>query len=59
MGTLILAIFISCTELSAIAKRLENSKSLTVEQKTDIIKELKNVTPSCPTEFNLNEKSKS
>ena len=59
MGTLILAIFISCADLSVIINRLQSSNSLTVEQKTDIIKELKNVAPSCPTEFNLNEKSKS
>ena len=59
MGTLILAIFISCADLSVIINRLQSSNSLTSEQKTDIIKELKNVAPSCPTEFNLNEKSKS
>jgi len=59
MGTLILAIFISCADLSFIINRLQSSNSLTSEQKTDIIKELKNVAPSCPTEFNLNEKSKS
>lgn len=59
MGTLILAIFISCADLSVIINRLQSSNSLTSEQKTAIIKELKDVTPSCPTEFNLNEKSKS
>jgi len=51
MGTLILIIFLSCDDLSKISNRLENSKSLTIEQKVAILKELKSVSPSCPIEI--------
>lgn len=58
MGTLILATLLSCNDLVGIANRLENSKSLTSEQKVAILNELKSVASSCPVEIQTNEKTR-
>jgi hypothetical protein len=58
MGTLILATLLTCGELSEIVNRLENSKSLTSEQKVAILNELKSVASSCPVEIQTNEKTR-
>jgi hypothetical protein len=40
--------FLSCSQVQAIAARLQNIALLTSQQKNEIIEEIKKVVPSCP-----------
>lgn len=48
MVPLFLTTILSCSEIVMIANRLVNIRMLTLEQKTEILVELKKVVPSCP-----------
>ena len=40
--------FLSCSQVQAIATRLQNIALLTSHQKNEIIEEIKKVVPTCP-----------
>jgi hypothetical protein len=40
--------FLSCSQVQAIATRLQNIALLTLQQKNEIIEEIKKVVPTCP-----------
>jgi hypothetical protein len=46
--SVLLVTFLSCSQVQVIADRLQNIALLTLEQKKEIIQELKKVVPSCP-----------
>jgi len=48
MISLFLTTILSCSDIVMIVNRLMNVKLLTVEQKTEILLELKKAVPSCP-----------
>lgn len=48
MVSLFLTTILSCSDIVMIANRLVNVRLLTSEQKTEILRELKKVVPSCP-----------
>ena len=48
MISLFLTTILSCSDIVMIANRLVNVRLLTLEQKTEILRELKKVVPSCP-----------
>jgi hypothetical protein len=43
-----LVTFLNCSQVLAIANKLQNIALLTSEQKIEIIQELKRVVPTCP-----------
>jgi hypothetical protein len=45
---ILLVTFLSCSQVFAIAQRLQNVPMLTKEQKTEIIQEIRKVVPTCP-----------
>jgi hypothetical protein len=48
MVPLFLTTILSCSDIVLITNRLMNVRLLTSEQKTEILRELKKVVPSCP-----------
>jgi hypothetical protein len=40
--------FLSCSQVQAIATRLQNIALLTPQQKNEIVEEIKKVVPTCP-----------
>jgi hypothetical protein len=46
--SIFLVTFLNCSQVQAIANRLQNIALLTPEQKTEIIQELRKVVPTCP-----------
>lgn len=48
MIPLFLTTILSCSDIVMIANRLVNIRLLSVQQKTEILSELKKVVPSCP-----------
>jgi hypothetical protein len=48
MISLFLTTILSCSDIVMIANRLVNVRLLTSEQKTEILRELKKVVPTCP-----------
>jgi hypothetical protein len=48
MGTLFLTTVLSCQQLTSIANRLIGNKTLTIQQRNEILIQLRNDVPSCP-----------
>jgi len=46
--SIFLITFLNCSQVQAIANKLQNIAMLTPEQKTEIIQELKKAVPTCP-----------
>jgi hypothetical protein len=46
--SIFLVTILSCSQVFAIARRLQNISLLTKEQKNEIILELRKVVPTCP-----------
>jgi hypothetical protein len=46
--SIFLVTFLNCSQVQAIANRLQNIAMITPEQKYEIIKEIKKVVPTCP-----------
>jgi hypothetical protein len=44
--------FLSCSQVQAVANRLQNIAMITLEQKNKIIEEIKKVVPTCPVIIN-------
>lgn len=48
MVPVFLTTFLSCSQIFAIANRIQNIMGLTYQQKMEIANELRKVVPSCP-----------
>lgn len=59
MTSLLLVTFLSCSQVVEIANRVINVSALTMQQKTEILNELRRTIISCPIVIKSNDGKKS
>lgn len=55
MGTLFLITILSCSQVQGILMRIQKVDYLTIDQKKEIIEELRSAVPTCPVFINKND----
>ena len=55
--SILLTTFLNCSQVYAIANRLQNIIGLNYQQKIEIVNELRKIVPSCPVFINKDDRT--